>query len=58
MALELRVDVFLVRDADVAVDPTEVFCPTTRRGFLGRIRSFFKEPIAICSPSLLDFFSL
>ena len=61
LALEVKVDVFLVYDAmdggDVTVDPTDVFCPT-RRGFFGRIHSFFKEPIAICFPSLLDFFLL
>ena len=63
LALEVKVDVFLVNDAtgggegDVTVDPIDVFCKT-RRGFLGWIRSFFKMPIAICFPSLLDFFSL
>ncbi|KAL3817618.1 hypothetical protein ACHAXA_006507 [Cyclostephanos tholiformis] len=61
LALEVKVDVFVVHDAMgdglVTIDPTDVFC-STRRGFLGRIRSFFKEPIAICFPSLLDFFSL
>ena len=69
LALEVRVDVFLVETAEEGgggvvsvVSPTDVFCSSSssssRGGLMGRIRSFFKEPLSICYPSLLDFFSL
>ncbi len=67
LALEVRVDVFLVGIAEEGeegvvsvVSPTDVFCSSSssRGGLMGRIRSFFKEPLSICYPSLLDFFSL
>mmetsp|Transcript_14659 Transcript_14659/g.26558 ORF Transcript_14659/g.26558 Transcript_14659/m.26558 type:complete len:390 (+) Transcript_14659:129-1298(+) len=64
LALEVEVDLFLVTEngeEEVVGDVMEkserdVFCSS--HGYFHWISSFFKEPIAICSPSLLDFFAL
>ena len=40
-------------------DSSDIFCSSSSRGLFNWIASsFFKEPIAICFPSLLDFFQL
>ena len=62
--LSLEVDVFIVpleqidgEETTQSTSLSDVFC--TSRGLLNWIVSgFFKEPIAVCFPSLLDFFQL
>ena len=62
--LSLEVDVFIVPLEQIDVEETtqspnlsDVFC--TSRGLVDWITSgFFKQPIAVCFPSLLDFFQL
>ena len=40
-------------------DSSDIFCSSSSRGLFNWITSsFFKEPIAVCFPSLLDFFQL
>jgi len=72
LALEVDVDLFLVSSGDTNSGNEEVgedggnvvgrsgnsyvFCSS--HGLFGWISSFFKEPIAVCFPSLLDFFAL
>jgi hypothetical protein len=70
LALEVEVDLFVVPTATTAHKAenivmeekrslNDIFC-TSSGGYFGWswISSFFKEPIAICFPSLLDFFAL
>ncbi|KAL7507411.1 hypothetical protein ACHAXN_004601 [Cyclotella atomus] len=57
--LEIEVDFFLIpmpEEAAERLEQTGVFC-TMDRGLLG-LSSFFKEPISLCFPSLLDYFAL
>ena len=62
--LSLEVDVFIVPLEQIDVEettqspnPSDVFC--TSRGLVNWITSgFFKQPITVCFPSLLDFFQL
>ena len=55
--LTVKFDLYLVPDEEyTSSDSTDVFCAS--KGLFSWISSFFKEPIAVCSPSLLDFFSL
>lgn len=42
---------------DQKFSANEIFCSSSN-GYFGWISSFFKEPIAVCFPSLLDFFAL
>lgn len=63
LALEVEVDLFIVTEngkeevGDVMEkSERDVFCSS--HGYFNWISSFFKEPIAICFPSLLDFFAL
>jgi hypothetical protein len=57
--LEVEIDLFIIPMPDEAkekLEQAEVFC-TVDGGLLG-LSSFFKEPISLCFPSLLDYFAL
>lgn len=57
--LQVEIDFFLAPMSNEATDSMQarrVFC--SDRGWMGSISSFFKEPIAVCFPSLLDYFAL
>mmetsp|Transcript_208 Transcript_208/g.397 ORF Transcript_208/g.397 Transcript_208/m.397 type:complete len:434 (+) Transcript_208:22-1323(+) len=64
LALEVEVDLFLVaasgnEEEGSAAEQTDshVFCSYSD-GYFNSMSSFFKEPITLCSPSMLDFFAL
>lgn len=58
LALEVEVDFYLASTAEIETHrASSTFC-SSLRGYVGWIPSFFKEPIAVCFPSLLDFFAL
>ena len=68
LAFEVGVDIYLVgEDQNIGMtsDPTthesvskDVFCTSYWYFSFSWISSFFREPIAVCFPSLLDFFAL
>jgi len=57
-ALAVKINLYLIPEAEETRSGglSDVFCSS--HGLFSWISSFFKEPIAICFPSLLDFFSL
>ena len=59
--IQVEIDIFIEQRKPVEIassqDSSDIFC--SPRGLFNWITSsFFKEPIAICFPSLLDFFQL
>ena len=64
IAFEVKVDIFVDpkqqgKAAPEGSSPQDLFCSSNHHGlFKWMAYSFFKEPIAICFPSLLDFFEI
>src|SRR6056300_1266826 len=49
----------VARGGDDTTTLQDIFCSKKKKSQLfGRIISFFKEPISVCSPAYLDFFAL
>ena len=55
--LEVDIDLYLSPSPSTENEERDLFC-SFNTGYFGWIVSFFKEPISICSPSLLDYFAL
>ena len=74
LAIDLEVNLFLTKsnnnhdkkgdgvtagNGDDTTTLKDIFCSKKKKSlFFGKIISFFKEPISVCSPAYLDFFAL
>lgn len=54
-SIVLDLNIYLNKVLEPPVDISKTLCPST---FYGSPSSFFLEPIAVCAPSILDFFEL
>ena len=54
-AIEMDVNIYLTKKSGPPPDKLKTLCPSS---FYGSPTSFFLEPIAMCAPSMLDFFEM